>query len=106
MGTNDKRDILAAELAASVPLWPITTLKAPFGVFPAGSKFRAAPSSSGKVAYLVNESVCECPDYQRAGNICKHVRAVRLYEQQQTKPQSPKRVVPLVRYEDIFPEED
>src|SRR3712207_8564759 len=34
-------------------------------------RFRRAYGSSGE-RYLVNAVACQCPDYQQAGNICKH----------------------------------
>ena len=56
-----------------------------WGLFEAGTTFRRATGSRGE-CYLVNSICCECPDYQSAGNICKHVRAVVRFEQRQAKP--------------------
>jgi len=56
-----------------MPLWPAHR--------PAGTQFRRAPSRCSDRRCLVNAVACECPDYQKAGHVCKHVRAVRLYEQ-------------------------
>ena len=76
-----KRDAAAAVLAATAQTWPKVTLKQAYGAFPAGTVLRRAPSCSGNgTHYLVNAVVCECADYQRAGNVCKHVRAIRLAE--------------------------
>jgi hypothetical protein len=93
------RDRRAAALADQVPTWPRFTLKRPYGAFPAGTVFRRAPSSAGNgTRYLVNDVVCECPDYQHNGAICKHIRAVVLFEQRQAAP-APKRA----SYADLFP---
>src|SRR4051812_47527135 len=75
------RDARARELVDHVPTWPRHTLKVAWGSFAAGTVFRRAPGSKGG-RYLVNAIACECPDYQQSGNICKHVRAVVLWEQQ------------------------
>jgi SWIM zinc finger len=49
---------------------------------------------------LDNISVaCACPDYQQGGYICKHVRAVVLFEQRQAQLAP----MPKHRYEDLFP---
>ncbi len=76
------RDARAAALVDRVPTWPRFTLKQPWGSFEAGTTFRRATGSKGE-RYLVNAVACECPDYQQAGNVCKHVRAVVLWEQRQ-----------------------
>lgn len=73
------RDGRARALAPYVASWPKHTLKVQWEAFEAGTVFRRAPGSNG-AKYLVNAVVCQCPDYQRAGNICKHVRAVVLSE--------------------------
>jgi hypothetical protein len=94
------RDARAAALAPSVGSWPRFTLKRPYGAFPAGTVFRRAPSSVGDgTRYLVNEVACSCPDYQHNGAICKHIRALVLFEQQQTATVP----TPRARYEDLFP---
>jgi hypothetical protein len=97
---DPKRDARAAALVASVPIWPRVTLKRPYGAFTAGTVFRRAPSSAGDgTRYLVNDVVCNCPDYQHNGAICKHIRALVLFEQQRAAT-APK---PEARYEDLFP---
>ena len=73
-----KRDARAAELVASVAIWPGVTLRQPYGSFEAGSRFRQATGSHGE-RYLVNAVVCECQDY-RTGHICKHIRAFVRFE--------------------------
>ena len=91
-----KRDAKAALLAPLVSSWPRHTLKQDFGAFPAGTNFRRATGSNG-ARYLVNAVACECPDYQQAGHICKHIRAVVLFEQRQQQP------APASTYERLFP---
>ena len=81
------RDRRAAALVGQVGTWPRHTLKQPWGNFEAGTVFRRATGSNG-ARYFVNAVACECPDYQQAGNICKHVRAVVLFEQRQAQPAS------------------
>jgi hypothetical protein len=93
---DPRRDARARVLAGHVGSWPRFTLKQPWGSFEAGTTFRRAPGSNG-ARYLVNAVACECPDYQQAGNICKHVRAVILFEQR------PAPTTPLSRYEALFP---
>jgi hypothetical protein len=44
------------------------------------------PDPARGARYLVNAIACECPDYQQAGNICKNVRAVVLFEAGQQSP--------------------
>ena len=80
--SDQKRDAAAAILAQSAQTWPMVTLKKPHGAFPAGSRFYGVPSSTPGAHYLANAVACQCPDYQQAGNICKHVRAVRVFEAQ------------------------
>jgi hypothetical protein len=97
---DPKRDARARALAPFVGSWPKHTLKVAWGSFEAGTTFRRATGSCGE-KYLVNAIACECPDYQQAGNICKHFRAIVLWEAgQQPAPQPAP--APRVRYEDIF----
>jgi hypothetical protein len=97
---DPKRDAKAALLAPLVGSWPRHTLKVAWGSFEAGTSFRRAPGSRGE-RYLVNAVACQCPDYQQFGHICKHVRAVVLWEQRQAQPAA----APAVRkgYAAIFP---
>jgi hypothetical protein len=79
---DPKRDADAAVLAEQAITWPVVTLKRAFGAFPVGSIFYGVPSRSKPGArYLANALACQCPDYQRRGAMCAHVRAVRLFEQ-------------------------
>ena len=93
---DPKRDARALELVPFVGSWPRVTLTKPFGSFEAGTTFRRATGSQG-TRYLVNSVACECPDYQQSHNICKHVRAVVLFEQRQQQP------APASTYERLFP---
>ena len=90
------RDARARELAPLVGTWPKHTLRQAWGSFEAGTTFRRAPGSNG-ARYLVNAVACECPDYQQGGHICKHVRAVVLFEQCQQPAPKPK-----ASYSDLF----
>lgn len=76
------RDAKARILAPQVGSWPKHTLKQPHGSFEAGTVFRRATGSNGE-RYLVNSVACQCPDYVKAENVCKHIRAVALWEQEQ-----------------------
>jgi hypothetical protein len=78
---DHKRDAAAVVLAESAAAWPIVTLKRPHGAFPVGSCFYGVPSSKLGASYLANAVACYCPDYRRRDAVCKHVRAVRLFEQ-------------------------
>jgi hypothetical protein len=95
---DPKRDARARALVSKVKTWHVFTLKQPFGSFEAGSKFRQAKGSHGE-RYLVNAVACQCPDYAQMGHICKHIRAVVLWEAKQAKP-APK---PLSRYAQLYP---
>lgn len=92
---DPKRDGRARALVPFVASWPKHTLKVAWGSFEAGTTFRRAPGSHGE-RYLVNSVACECPDYQEAGQICKHVRAIVLWE---ARAAAPKR---STTYEAIF----
>src|SRR5215208_4274655 len=92
---DPRRDARARELAPLVGSWPKHTLKVAWGSFEAGTTFRRAYGSTG-ARYLVNSVACECPDYQQSHNICKHVRAVVLWEAGQQP-------APRTRYEALVP---
>ena len=97
-----KRDARARVLSGHVGSWPRYTLKQAWGAFEAGTEFRRAPSvRNPKVRYLVNSVACQCPDYAQHGNVCKHVRAVVLWE----ASQQPAPTAPQARpsYADLFP---
>jgi len=103
---DPRRDARARALVDQVPAWPRHTLKVAWGSFEAGTTFRRATGSRGE-RYLVNAVACECPDYQQAGNICKHVRAVVLWEQKvAAEAAGITRVLgpaPKASYADLFP---
>lgn len=85
------RDHKARELAKTAHLWPIVTLRKPWGSFKAGDQFRQTPNG-----YRCNAVVCECYDYVHNGAICKHVRAYALLQERPAvKPV-------LVRFEEIY----
>ena len=44
-----------------------------------GRPFFAIPGSQPGLFHMADARECSCPDFQRAGNLCKHVRAVRLW---------------------------
>ena len=108
---DPKRDAKAALLAETVAAWPRIVLKQDFGAIPAGTVVRRAPSSKGDgTHYKVCAVSCECPDYQQWGNVCKHVRAYRLFEaRQQEQAGSADEADPtptptsLKSYRDLFP---
>jgi hypothetical protein len=81
---DQKRDARALEFVDSVGSWPLFTLRQQWGSFEPGTVFRRAPSpKGGGTWYLVNAVACQCPDYADWGHVCKHVRAVIIWEQQQ-----------------------
>ena len=79
---DPKRDGRARALAGYVATWPRVTLTQQWGSFEAGTTFRRAYGSKG-ARYLVNSVACQCPDYAERGHICKHIRAVTMWEQSQ-----------------------
>jgi hypothetical protein len=97
---DPKRDARARELVDQVGSWPLFTLKQPFGSFEAGTVFRRAYGSDG-ARYLVNSVACQCPDYAERGHICKHVRAVVLWEARQQQPAPTPKARPS--YDDLWP---
>lgn len=76
------RDGRARALVGYVCTWPLWTLKQQWGSFEAGTVFRRAYGSRG-ARYLVNSVACQCPDYAEWKNVCKHIRAVVMWEAQQ-----------------------
>jgi hypothetical protein len=91
-----KRDARARELVGQVGVWPLFTLKQPWGSFEAGTTFRRAYGSNG-ARHLVNAVACQCPDYAEWGHICKHIRAVVLFEAASAAP------APTSRYDALYP---
>ena len=72
-----RRDAAARLLVPTVKTWSRGSLKRPFGAFETGTRFLIAPGSKGE-QYMVTRVSCECPDYQRNGKVCKHIRAALL----------------------------
>lgn len=96
---DPSRDMRAAQLAKHVGSWPKHTLNVAWGSFEAGTVFRRATGSRGE-RYLVNSVACECVDYAERGNICKHIRAIVLWERrQEASPLAPR----LTRYAALYP---
>jgi hypothetical protein len=138
---EQRRDACARQLARDAATWPVVTLTKAHGAFPAGTVFYGVPSSgprdpiTGEIKrYMANDRACNCQDYLKAGNVCKHVRAARIWEQRQaetlglatdgevdaaivdmlaTRPNGGRSVVANQasrpaqrRYEDLFPADD
>src|SRR4051812_36419721 len=102
---DPKRDAKARALVPSVGSWPLWTLKQAFGSFEPGTTFRRAYGSNG-ARYLVNAVACECPDYAEWGHICKHIRAIVLWEASQQQPAAqpapaPRKARPS--YDELYP---
>lgn len=76
---DQKRDAKARELVSRVKTWHVGTLNRPWGAFEAGTVYRITPSG-----WQCNAVYCRCPDY-RGGHICKHIRAIVLWEQEQAR---------------------
>lgn len=91
---DPKRDAAAAELAESAHTWSTGTLTKAWGAFPVGTGFFYVPSSDGG-HYQTNAVFCRgCVDYRR-GYICKHIRAVVLFTEQNRTP--------LKGYKELYP---
>jgi hypothetical protein len=44
-----------------------------------GRSFFAIPGSEPGLFHMADQRECSCPDFQHARNVCRHVRAVRLW---------------------------
>src|SRR6185436_15410601 len=44
-----------------------------------GRPFFAIPGSEAGLLHMTDQRDCSCQDRQRSGNVCKHMRAVRLW---------------------------
>lgn len=85
LSTTDKRDGRALALFARWEDWQRGKTKD-------GRSFFAIPGSAPGLFHMTDQRACSCPDFQRAGNLCKHVRAVRLWmAAYQTGAVAPKR---------------
>jgi hypothetical protein len=76
---DTKRDAKARELVTQVKTWHVGTLNQPWGAFEAGTVYRITRNG-----HRCNTVRCSCDDY-RSGHICKHVRALVLWEQEQAR---------------------
>ncbi len=72
LSTTDKRDGKALALFARCAEWQQGKTKD-------GKPFFAIPSSEANAFHMTNTRECSCADFQKAGNRCKHVRAVCLW---------------------------
>jgi hypothetical protein len=72
VSTTDKRDGKALALFARHTEWQQGKTKD-------GRSFFAIPGSQPNLYHMVDCRECSCPDFQRNRNVCKHVRACRLW---------------------------
>jgi hypothetical protein len=72
VSTTDRRDGKALALFARCAEWQQ-------GHTRDGRPFFAIPGSETGLLHMTDQRECSCPDFQRARNVCKHVRAVRLW---------------------------
>lgn len=72
VSTADKRDGKALALFAKWDTWQQGHTKD-------GRSFWAIPGSQPNLFHMADCKECSCPDFQRYRNICKHVRACRLW---------------------------
>jgi hypothetical protein len=72
VSSTDRRDGKALALFARWQEWQRGKTKQ-------GRSFFAIPGSQPNLYHMADCRECSCPDFQRAGNLCKHVRACRLW---------------------------
>src|SRR3954466_447501 len=72
ISTTDKRDGKALALFARCAEWQTGHTKA-------GRSFFAIPGSEPGLVHMADQRDCSCPDRQSSRNVCKHMRAVRLW---------------------------
>jgi len=72
LSTTDKRDGKALALFARCAEWQTGHTKD-------GRPFFAIPGSEPGLLHLTDQRDCSCQDRQRSRNVCKHMRAVRLW---------------------------
>jgi hypothetical protein len=72
VSTTDKRDGKALALFARHGEWQQ-------GKTRDGRSFFAVPGSEPGLFHMADQNDCSCPDRQHARNVCKHMRAVRLW---------------------------
>lgn len=73
---DPNRDTRARELVNGWRLWPVKTLKRDEGAFKRGDQFFVINGHDTSAVF------CSCPDYQKRGAICAHIRAVVLLDRQ------------------------
>src|SRR5437764_685984 len=72
VSTTDRRDGKALALFARCAEWQTGRTKD-------GRPFFAIPGSEADLLHMTDQRDCSCQDRQRSRNICKHMRAVRLW---------------------------
>src|SRR5215212_3964261 len=72
LSTTDKRDGKALALFARCAEWQTRHTKD-------GRPFFTIPGSEPGLLHMADQNDCSCPDRQRSRNVCKHMRAVRLW---------------------------
>jgi predicted nucleic acid-binding Zn finger protein len=87
--TTDPRTDRAHFIAASSSQW----LKCRTA---SGKKYGVPGQSAPGRYYLVDQRMCDCPDFQRRGGPCKHVLAVRLHVARVRAQQIQEEVKPAV----------
>jgi hypothetical protein len=72
VSSADKRDGKALAIFAAWESWHQGHTKD-------GRPFFAIPGSEPGLLHMADQNDCSCPDRQRSRNVCKHMRAVRLW---------------------------
>lgn len=72
LSSTDKRDGKALALFARCTEWQTGHTKD-------GRPFFAIPGSEAGLLHMTDQRDCSCQDRQRSRNVCKHMRAVRLW---------------------------
>src|SRR3954447_2992134 len=72
VSSTDKRDGKALALFARCAEWQTGHTKD-------GRSFFAIPGSERNLWHMTDQHDCSCPDPQPSRNVCKHMRAVRLW---------------------------
>ena len=74
INVSDARDVKALEIFSYAYRWG-EVLDSPLG----GKAYRIESATQAGTFYHVDWTECECPDHRFRGNLCAHIRAVRLY---------------------------
>src|SRR4051812_7355712 len=72
VSTTDRRDGKALALFARHQEWQTGHTKD-------GRSFFAIPGSQANLYHMTDQNDCSCPDRPQNRNVCKHMRAVRLW---------------------------